>query len=104
MARRQKTTKHSFGLPGRVVLLGTPGGWRYSVLTVDGGMLCGRLGGGPLDAETARDAAAALVVELARDVHGTKVEVMWGPEREPLAWTGQVGLGVSADPGCRADQ
>ncbi|MFF2216772.1 hypothetical protein [Streptomyces antibioticus] len=79
-------------MPKGIVVLATPDGWRLSVLTLDGGMFCGRLADVPVDAGTAeaRAAAAAMVVGLARDVRGVRVDVTWDPPREPGCWTGQV--------------
>jgi len=79
-------------MPQRVVLLATPEGWRHSVLTVEGGMRCGRLPNVPINADPAeaRTAAAAMIVGLAHDFHDADVEVTWDPPREPLSWTGQV--------------
>ncbi|MFF9819412.1 hypothetical protein [Streptomyces sp. NPDC014006] len=31
-----------------------------------------------------------MVKELARDFHGTSVEVTWDPRQEPWSWTGQL--------------
>ncbi|MFE9636110.1 hypothetical protein [Streptomyces sp. NPDC006463] len=90
MARREKKKRPSFGLPKGIVLLATPDGWRHSVLTVEGGMLCGRLSEELLDPEVAQTAAATMLKELARDFHDTTVEVTWDPRQEPWAWTGQV--------------
>ncbi|MFD5586509.1 hypothetical protein ACFWII_22235 [Streptomyces sp. NPDC127063] len=90
--QRQKKKRPSFGLPKAIVLLATPDGWRHSVLTVEGGMLCGRLSDVPADADPAeaRTAAATMVMWLARHFHETEVEVTWDPPREPCSWTGQV--------------
>ncbi|MFD6414841.1 hypothetical protein [Streptomyces sp. NPDC060194] len=79
-------------MPTGIVLLATPEGWRHSVLTVDGGMRCGRLTGIPVDAGSAeaRAAAAAMVIGLAHDFHETRVEVTWNSPQEPGAWTALV--------------
>ncbi|MDX3531351.1 hypothetical protein P1P75_34395 [Streptomyces sp. ID05-39B] len=94
MVRRKKEKKKrpTFGMPKGIVLLATPDGWRHGVLTVEGGMLCGRLTDVPINADPheARTAAALMVTGLARDFHGTDVEVTWGPPQEPRSWTGQV--------------
>ncbi|MFF4448373.1 hypothetical protein [Streptomyces sp. NPDC001502] len=101
MVRRKKEKKKraAFGIPKGIVLLATPEGWRISVLTVDPGMLCGRLdvpiGTGPQDA---RDAAALMVTELARDVHDTDVEVSWDPPQELWSWTAHVTLASANAP------
>ncbi|MFJ9870784.1 hypothetical protein [Streptomyces sp. NPDC101165] len=77
-------------MPESIVLLATPDGWRHSIRTADGGMLCGRLAGVPADAEA--EAAQAAAVELVRDLaEGTGVEVVWDPSPEPASWTGRVG-------------
>jgi hypothetical protein len=83
MVRRKKEKKRSvWGTPKGIVLLATPEGWRTSVLTMEGGMLCGRLDV-PVntDPQDARAAAAVMVTELARDFHDTDVEVSWEMDR-----------------------
>ncbi|WP_129593415.1 hypothetical protein [Streptomyces sp. C] len=99
--KREKKSRPAWGMPKGIVLLVTPEGWRHSVLTVEGGMLCGRLnvpvGTDPHDA---RAASARMVTELGRDFHGADVEVSWEPPQEPGAWTAQVTLAAvsEADP------
>ncbi|MBT2444777.1 hypothetical protein J7E93_32720 [Streptomyces sp. ISL-36] len=90
--KREKRKRPSFGMPKGIVLLATPKGWRHSVLTVEGGMLCGRLADVPINADPheARTAAAAMVVGLTRNFHDSDVEVTWDPPQEPWSWTGQV--------------
>jgi hypothetical protein len=92
--KRKKNQRPPFGMPKGIVLLATPEGWRHSVLTADGGMVCGRLPGVAIDAgpAEARTAAAAIVAGLAHDFHGTNVEVTWNPTQDPQSWTGQVSL------------
>ncbi|MFD6423403.1 hypothetical protein [Streptomyces sp. NPDC060198] len=94
MARRKRESKRRppFGMPKGIVLLATPEGWRHSVLTVDGGMQCGRLADVPVNADPAeaRAASAALVVGLAHDFHEARVGVTWDPPREPGTWTARV--------------
>lgn len=77
----------------------TPEGWRISVLTMEGGMLCGRLDI-PIntDPQDARAAAAVIVTELARDFHDTDVQVHWDAPPEPWAWTAQVTLATRNEP------
>ncbi|MFJ3841815.1 hypothetical protein ACIPY6_40810 [Streptomyces sp. NPDC090054] len=86
MVRRKKEKKKrpAWGIPKGIVLLATPEGWRTSVLTVEGGMLCGRLDI-PIntDPQDARAAAAVMVTELARDFHDTDVQVHWVRPRSP---------------------
>lgn len=98
MARRKKDKKKrpGFGIPKGMVLLARPEGWRISVLTMEGGMLCGRLDI-PVntDPHDARAAAAVMVTELARDFHGTDVEVTWDPPQELWSWTAQVTVSVT---------
>lgn len=92
MVRPKKGKKRpSFGMPTGIILLAAPEGWRHSVLTSEGGMLCGRLDV-PLntDPHDAQIAAAAMVVRLGREFHETDVEVTWDPPREPCSWTAQV--------------
>ncbi|MFD5889717.1 hypothetical protein ACFWHQ_27575 [Streptomyces sp. NPDC060334] len=95
MGRRKKDKQNrpAFGLPKEIVLSATPEGWRTSVLTMEGGMLRGRLGV-PIntDPQDARAAATARVTELARDVHDSAVEVNWDLPEEPWSWTAQVTL------------
>lgn len=95
MVRRKKEKKKrpAWGIPKGIVLLATPEGWRTSVLTVEGGILCGRLDV-PIntDPQEARAAAAVMVTELARDFHDADVEVHWDPPPEPWTWTAQVTL------------
>ncbi|KOU24895.1 hypothetical protein [Streptomyces sp. WM6368] len=101
MVRRRKAKKKApaFGIPKGIVLLATPEGWRTSVLTREGGMLCGRLDV-PINThpQDARAAAAVMVTELARDFHATDVEVNWDPPREPWSWTAQVTLTAEDEP------
>ncbi|MFE6912054.1 hypothetical protein [Streptomyces erythrochromogenes] len=96
MVRRKKEKKKkrpTWGIPKGIVLLATPEGWRFMIQPVEGGMLCGRLDI-PIntDPQDARAAAAVMVVELARDVHDTDVEVTWDPPTEPWSWTAKVTL------------
>lgn len=89
--KKEKAKRPAWGIPKGVVLLATPEGWRTSVLTMEGGMLCGRLdlpiNTHPHDAQAA---AAVMVTELARDFHDTDVEVYWDPPQELWSWTAQV--------------
>ncbi|WP_405742366.1 hypothetical protein OG885_43670 [Streptomyces sp. NBC_00028] len=93
-------TRPPIGMPSGIVLLATPDGYRHSVLTEKGGMICGRLGNLPpnADAAGARAAAAALVVALAHDVHHTDVDVIWDPPQQAGSWTAQVSV-AAASPG-----
>ncbi|MFI1660449.1 hypothetical protein ACH4ZU_36890 [Streptomyces sp. NPDC020472] len=101
MVRRKKEKKKrpAWGIPKGIVLLATPEGWRTSVLTVEGGMLCGRLEV-PIntDSQDARAAAAVMVTELARDFHNADVEVSWDPPQEPWSWTAQVTPAAENEP------
>ncbi|MDX3540229.1 hypothetical protein PV721_39190 [Streptomyces sp. MB09-01] len=101
MVRRKKEKKNQavFGIPKGIVLLATPEGWRTSALTVEGGMLCGRLDV-PIntDPRDARAAAAVMVTDLARDFHDTDVEVNWDPPQEPWSWTAHVTLTTENHP------
>ncbi|WP_158822200.1 hypothetical protein [Streptomyces sp. NRRL F-5727] len=101
MTRRKKGQKKrpDFGVPTGVILLATPEGRRTSVLTAEGGMLCGGLDV-PMraDPQEARAAAALVVAELARDFHGADIEVRWDPPREPWSWTAQVTLAAEGEP------
>ncbi|MBW5484415.1 hypothetical protein [Streptomyces bambusae] len=102
MVRRKKEKKRKrpdWGIPKGIVLSATPEGWRQSVLTMEGGMLCGRLNV-PIntDPQDARAAAARMVTQLARDFHDTDVNVSWDPPREPWSWTAQVTLAAGTEP------
>ncbi|WP_328929602.1 hypothetical protein OG429_36870 [Streptomyces sp. NBC_00190] len=88
--KREKDKRPPFGMPKGIVLLATPDGWRHSVLTVEDGMLCGRLSDELLDPEAALAAATTMLKELARDFHDSAVEVTWDPRQEPWTWTGHV--------------
>lgn len=100
MVRRKKEKKRPvWGIPKGVVLLATPGGWRTSVLTMEGGMLCGRLDVPITTAsQEARAAAAVMMTELARDFHDTDVEVNGDPPQEPRSWAAQVTLAAENEP------
>ncbi|MFI9004656.1 hypothetical protein [Streptomyces sp. NPDC053541] len=88
---REKKRRPPFGVPKGIVLLATPQGWRHSVLTADGGMLCGHLDvpvtAGPVEAQ---QAAALMVKGLAHDLHDVQVEVTWETPGEPGGWTAEV--------------
>ncbi|MFE2601465.1 hypothetical protein [Streptomyces sp. NPDC057617] len=47
-------------------------------------------------------AATTMLKELARDSHGTTVEVTWDPRQEPSTWTGQV-IAVRGDETAQTD-
>ncbi|MFD7787651.1 hypothetical protein ACFV4Q_31850 [Streptomyces nojiriensis] len=96
--KKEKGKQPVWGIPKGIVLLATPEGWRTSVLTAEGGMLCGRLDV-PIntDPQDARAAAAVMVAELARDFHNTDVEVSWDPPQEPWSWTAQVTLAAESE-------
>ncbi|MGW6393501.1 hypothetical protein ACWFR1_24060 [Streptomyces sp. NPDC055103] len=71
----------------------TPTGWRYSVLTVEDGVICGGSPGGvpaDVDPRDARAAAALCVRELARDLHGAEVDVVWEPSEDGTSWSARV--------------
>lgn len=72
--------------------MATPEGWRHSVLTEEGGMLCGRLADLAANADPAEAQAAmvAMVVGLAHDFHEADADVIWDPPEEPGSWTAQV--------------
>lgn len=89
-------------MPRGIVLLATPDGWRHSVLTEEGGMLCGRLADVAADTDPAEAQAAvtAMVVGLAHDFHEAAVDVTWDPPREPGSWTAQVALATTPRSEC----
>ncbi len=61
-------------MPKGVVLLATPEGWRHSVLTADGGTVCGRLAGVPAGADPAE--ARASRRPWSYDSHATSTQSM----------------------------
>jgi hypothetical protein len=72
---------HLPGMPRDIALLRTPQGWRHSLTTVDGALVCGRLTDVPADADpaVARAAATAVLTALCQDFHGTAIDVTWEP-------------------------
>ncbi|WP_405835340.1 hypothetical protein [Streptomyces sp. NBC_01518] len=95
MARRKKEKQPPLGIPKGIVLLEAPDGWRHTILTEDGGMLCGRLNVAPHTApQDARAAAEAVAKGLARDFHRTDVEVNWDPPQDPGSWNAQITIVV----------
>jgi len=104
MTTRQREQRPPHGLPKGIVLLATPEGWRHTVLTAEGGMLCGRLAGVPVgaDPEEAQLAAAAMLVDLAREFHRTSIKVTWDPPRGPTSRTGHI-TAVGGDEIARTD-
>jgi hypothetical protein len=81
MTAPARKKSHLPGPPRDIVLLPAPDGWRHSVSTADGALVCGRLTGLPADAGPglARAAATAMLTALCQDVHGTAVDVTWDP-------------------------
>ncbi|GAA3081483.1 hypothetical protein GCM10020000_79230 [Streptomyces olivoverticillatus] len=81
-----------FGLPKDIVLLPTPSGWRHSISTVDGGLVCGRLRELPADAdaEQAMSVAAAMLMQLGREFHATALDVTWEPTQQSGSWCGRI--------------
>ncbi|MFB7745330.1 hypothetical protein [Streptomyces sp. NPDC056132] len=104
MVRRKRETKRRppFGMPKGIVLLAVPEGWRHSVLTAEGGMLCGHPAEVPVNASPAeaQAAVAAMVVGLAHDFHEEHVEVTWDPPQEPGSWTAQVTVASTSPNAC----
>ncbi|WOX16262.1 hypothetical protein [Streptomyces sp. N50] len=94
---RVKKRRPPFGMPKSIALLATPEGWRHSVLTEEGGMLCGRLADvqANTDPAEAQAAAAAMVVGLAYEFHEARVDVTWDPPQKPGSWTAQVTVAAS---------
>ncbi|MFB7664889.1 hypothetical protein ACFC1R_13200 [Kitasatospora sp. NPDC056138] len=89
-----------FGPPREIVLLATPGGWRHSVTTTDGALVCGRVPQVAVDAdaEQAKDAAAAMIMGLGHEFHGIVLEVSWEPGRSAGSWNGRVRQGPGPCP------
>ncbi|RSS56518.1 hypothetical protein [Streptomyces sp. WAC01280] len=98
VSRKKEKKRPDWGVPKGIVLLATPEGWCTSVLTTEGGMICGRLDV-PIntDPQDARAVAAVMVTELARDFHDIDVDVSWDPPQEPWSWTAQVTLAVNGE-------
>ncbi|MFI9209796.1 hypothetical protein ACIGW7_16830 [Streptomyces sp. NPDC053253] len=98
VSRKKEKKRPDWGIPKGIVLLATPEGWRTSVLTPEGGMICGRLDV-PIntDPQDARAVAAVMVTELARDFHDIDVDVSWDPPQEPWSWTAHVTLAVNSE-------
>lgn len=92
MGRDRGQKRIPFGLPKDIVLLATPSGWRHSITATDGALFCGRLSRVPVeaDAEQAKDGAAAMLLELGREFHGTALEVMWEPTQLPGSLSGRI--------------
>ncbi|WP_369384034.1 hypothetical protein [Streptomyces sp. cg36] len=93
MGRRHTRKKGPlFAMPEGIVLLGTPDGWRHSIRTTAGGMVCGQLSQVPAgaEAETAQAAATTMLQELARDLYGASIEVTWEPAHSGDSLTGSV--------------
>ncbi|MFF8601464.1 hypothetical protein ACF065_22425 [Streptomyces sp. NPDC015232] len=90
--KREKKRRPPFGIPKGIALLATPQGWRHSVLTAEGVLLCGRLLDVPATAGPgeAQQAAAIMVKGLAHDFHNVQVDVTWDPPGEPGGWSAQV--------------
>ncbi|MET9539964.1 hypothetical protein ABZY16_21025 [Streptomyces sp. NPDC006553] len=100
-SRRPKKQKPPFALPEGLILLSTPGGWRRSLITVNGGIVCGgSLPGVPADADPreARAAAVLDVQDLARTVHRTEVDVVWEPVHDNGSRSAQVRVIAGEDP------
>lgn len=90
--KRERRKRPPFGMPTGILLRATEKGWRHSVFVEGGGILCGGIADVPIDAASveAQEAAAAVVVRMAREFHATDVEVSWDAPWEPWSWTGQV--------------
>ncbi|WP_067463773.1 hypothetical protein [Nocardia amamiensis] len=89
MAREENSR---YPMPASIVLVATQDGWRHSILTTQGGMLCGRLARVAADAtpERARAAAVTMLRAVAREFHDTGIEVTWKRAECTNSWTGQV--------------
>ncbi|MGW5355754.1 hypothetical protein ACWERV_35215 [Streptomyces sp. NPDC004031] len=88
-AAGKKRERPPFGMPRHIVLLATPQGWRHSLTTTDGALVCGGLNDLPADAgpAEARRAATDMLTGLCREFHGTGIDVTWTP---PDRLTGRV--------------
>ncbi|MER7702477.1 hypothetical protein ABTX81_06225 [Kitasatospora sp. NPDC097605] len=98
--KRDKGRKRApFGTPKDIILLATPHGWRHSLITSDGGFVCGHLPDVPVeDAEQAKERAAAMLSERGREFHGTVFEVVWEESTSPGSWTGHIHQCLEAQP------
>ncbi|WP_327675571.1 hypothetical protein [Kitasatospora sp. NBC_00458] len=89
-SRRRK--RAPFGLPKDIVLVATPRGWRHSLVTSDGGFVCGHLPDLPAeaDAELAKARATGMVRELGHGFHGAVLDVAWEEAGAPDSWVGRI--------------
>ena len=80
------------GPPVEIVIYPDGGGWRHSVLTKKGGLLCGRLPSVTASDsdEVARDEATRLVLRIGAKYFEIGLEVEWAPADEPGWWVGTV--------------
>jgi hypothetical protein len=73
-----------------ITIYSTPGGWRHSMNTEKGALLCGALG--HLSADASADEAQAAATELVRGVgrefHSVDLDVDWGPADAEGWWVG----------------
>lgn len=83
-------TPRGDGPPVSITIYPTPGGWRHSVRTQNGGLLCGGLRHLAADAtpEEARAAATELVRSVGREFHGVELDVDWSPADAEGWWVG----------------
>ncbi|HEU5357119.1 MAG TPA: hypothetical protein VFU65_21795 [Actinocrinis sp.] len=83
-------TPHDDGPPVSITIYPTPGGWRHSVSTEKGGLLCGALRHLPTDAtgDQARAAATELVRSVGREFHSVELDVDWSPADTEGWWVG----------------
>jgi hypothetical protein len=80
------------GPPRSVTIYSTPDGWRFSLATENGGLLCGRYPEVPPTApfEEARVVAEQKIEQTAREFFDLSVDVHWQPGDEPGWWNGTV--------------
>ncbi len=80
------------GPPRSIVLYRTSDGWRFSIGTEKGGILCGRYSELPISAsfDEARAVAGRTVHELGRNFFGLNLAVEWEPADSTEWWNGTV--------------
>lgn len=88
---RKKAAPSWGGVPKGITIYLTPDGWRHSIIPENGGFLCGRLPDLPPDAsdDDAKSTAGPMLESLARESHGTDLEVAWSARGSPHTWNGE---------------
>ncbi|WP_404961881.1 hypothetical protein [Streptomyces sp. 147326] len=85
MGRGKKKQRPAIGMPERVLVMPVGDGRAQSIV----GVGCGRADPAVVDADQAKAIATATVTAIARDHHGSAVEVDWEPLPDE-GWAGHV--------------